>query len=86
MGREHAEVAVAVDARLYLATDQQDYVVNWTQHQDRRNVVLHVVGTADNRTGYVFGLHLNYDAALDADAIELAAVATQATPRTTAAL
>lgn len=61
--------------RLYLATDRQDYVVNWTQHQDRRNVVLHAVGTADNRTGYVFGLHLNYDAALDADAIELAAVA-----------
>lgn len=62
-------------ARLYLATDRQDYVVNWTQQQDRRNIVLHAVGTADNATGYVFGLHLNYDPALDTDAIEQAAVA-----------
>ena len=62
-------------SRLYLATDRQDYVVNWTQQQDRRNVVLHAVGTADNVTGYVFGLHLNYDPALDAEAIERAAVA-----------
>ena len=36
--------------RLYLATDRQDYVVNWNRHEDRRNVVLHAVGTADNKT------------------------------------
>lgn len=61
--------------RLYLATDRQDYVVNWTRHEDRRNVVLHAVGTADNSTGYVFGMHLNYDPDLDADEIEHQAVA-----------
>lgn len=61
--------------RLYLATDRQDYVVNWTRHADRRNVVLHAVGTADNETGYVFGMHLNYDPALDSDEVEKAAVA-----------
>jgi hypothetical protein len=69
--------------RLYLATDRQDYIVNWAQQQDRRNVVLHAVGTADNVTGYVFGLHLNYDPALDAEAVERAVVAAgdyQSTP------
>jgi len=61
--------------RLYLASDRQDYVVNWTQQQDRRNVVLSAIGTADNTTGYVFAVHLNYDPTLDADAVEKEAVA-----------
>ena len=61
--------------RLYLGTDRQDYVVNWTSEHDRRNVVLHAVGTADNSTGYVFGMHLNYDRCLDAQAVELDAEA-----------
>ena len=60
--------------RLYLAVDRQDYVVNWTQHQDRRNVILHAVGTADNTSRYVFGMHLNYDPKLDAEEIEAQAV------------
>lgn len=56
--------------RLYLSTDRQDYVVNWTQHEDRRNVMLHAVGTADLDTRYVFGMHLNYDPLLNAEEIE----------------
>ncbi len=61
--------------RLYLGVDRQDYTVNWTQSKDRRNVVLHAVGSADNLTGYVFGMHLNYDASLDSDLIETNAIA-----------
>lgn len=61
--------------RLYLATDRQDYVVNWNRREDRRNVVLHAVGTADNKTGYVFGMHLNYDPNLDVDDVEQQAIA-----------
>lgn len=61
--------------RLYLATDRQDYVVNWTQQEDRRNVMLHAVGTADNATRYVFGMHLNYDPSLDGDQVEREAIA-----------
>ena len=61
--------------RLYLGVDRQDYVLNWTRRDDRRNVVLHAVGTADNETGYVFGTHLNYDSSLDPDAIEQNATA-----------
>jgi transposase-like protein len=51
--------------RLYLAVDRQDYVVNWTDQMDKRNVVLSAVGTADNRSGYVFGMHLNFDPGMD---------------------
>jgi transposase-like protein len=61
--------------RLYLGVDRQDYIVNWTRHEDRRNVMLHAVGSADNATGYVFGMHLNYDASLNSEAIEADAVA-----------
>jgi hypothetical protein len=56
--------------RLYLATDRQEYVVNWPRQEDRRNVRLYAVGTADSETGYVFGMHLNYDPTLDPDAVE----------------
>lgn len=56
--------------RLYLSVDRQDYMVNWTRNADRRNVMLHAVGSADNSTGYVFGMHLNYDASLDSEVIE----------------
>lgn len=60
--------------RLYLGVDRQDYMVNWTQSKDKRNVKLHAVGSADNVTGYVFGMHLNYDGALDADTVEEQAI------------
>lgn len=61
--------------RLYLGVDRQDYMVNWTKNADRRNVMLHAVGSADNNTGYVFGMHLNYDASLDSEVVEADAVA-----------
>jgi transposase-like protein len=60
--------------RLYVGVDRQDYVVNWTNAADKRNVVLHAVGSADNTTGYVFGLHLNFDPSMDAATVEKDAV------------
>jgi len=56
--------------RLHLAVDRQEYVVNWTERKDRRNVVISAVASADNKTGYVFGIHPNFDATVDRDAIE----------------
>lgn len=53
-----------------IAVDRQDYVVNWTQREDKRNVVLHAVGSADNESGYVFGMHLNFDSSLDRATVE----------------
>lgn len=59
--------------RLYVGVDRQDYVINWTRREDKRNVQLTAVGSADNGTGYVFGIHLNYDPALNGDEVERAA-------------
>jgi transposase-like protein len=56
--------------RLYIGVDRQDYMVNWTRREDKRNVRLTAVGSADNVTGYVFGMHLNFDPDLKASRIE----------------
>ncbi len=56
--------------RLYVEVDRQDYMVNWTTQSDRRNVQLHAVGSADADSGYIFGMHLDFDPALDVDIIE----------------
>jgi transposase-like protein len=47
--------------RLYLSTDRQVHTSNWTQRKDKRNTELLAIGTADNRSGYVFGWHFNFD-------------------------
>ncbi len=47
--------------RLYIGVDRQDHAVNWTERKDRRNVVVSAVASADNGTGYVFGMHPNFD-------------------------
>lgn len=56
--------------RLYLSIDRQDYEVNWTERKDKRNVVLSAITSADNSTGYIFGIHPNFDSTLDKVAIE----------------
>ena len=61
--------------RLYISVDRQEYVVNWTQRKDKRNTVLSAVGSADNETGYVFGMTLNYDPSLDPAIVEKSAIA-----------
>lgn len=56
--------------RLYLSTDRQDYIFNWGSHLDRTNVTLHAIGTADNASGYVFGMHLDFDPEMDSEIVE----------------
>lgn len=58
-------------SRLYVAVDRQDYVINWTQRKDKRNITLRALGSADLTSGYVFGMHLNFDSGLDSLAIEV---------------
>jgi len=43
--------------KLYLSSDRQDYIVNWTHRKDKRTTQLSAVGTADNGSGYIFGMH-----------------------------
>ncbi|WP_198265345.1 hypothetical protein [sulfur-oxidizing endosymbiont of Gigantopelta aegis] len=47
--------------RLYVSVDRQEYIVNWTRREDKRNIKLSAIGSADNETGYVFQMNLNYD-------------------------
>lgn len=56
--------------RLYVAVDRQSYSVNWTQRKDKRNVILQAIGSADLTSGYVFGMHLNFDGDLSPDDVE----------------
>lgn len=61
--------------RLYIGVDRQDYMINWSDAEDRRNIIFRAVGSADNMTGYVFGLHLNFDPLMEPELIEEDAVA-----------
>lgn len=56
--------------KLYLSVDRQDHIINWARRRDKRNTQLHAIGTADNRSGYVFGFHLNFDPDIDRAATE----------------
>jgi transposase-like protein len=56
--------------RVYLAIDKQEHLVNWTERADKRNVSLSAIASADNATGYVFGVHPNFNAVVDREAIE----------------
>lgn len=57
--------------RLYLSSDQQFYMVNWRQKDDKRAVHLKGICTADNRSRYVFAMNLNYDPAPKPEIVEL---------------
>lgn len=70
--RQLAELALP---RLYIGVDRQDYAVNWTQRKDKRNVVLSAVTSADNESGYVFGMRPNFDPECDPAEVKAAALA-----------
>lgn len=60
--------------RRYLSTDRQDYMVNWTMRKDKRPVQLTSIGTADNASGYVLGMNLNFDSRIDPNEVEAEAI------------
>ncbi len=64
----------ALFRRLYVSVDRQDYAVNWTARKDKRNVVLRAIGSADVASGFVFGMHLNFDGRLDGPEVEADAI------------
>ncbi|EJP3284412.1 IS1 family transposase [Vibrio parahaemolyticus] len=47
--------------RIYLSSDRQSHFSNWTNRKDKKNCEFHAIGTACNRSGYVFGWHFNFD-------------------------
>ena len=56
--------------RLYIGVDRQEYTINWSSRNDRRNSSMWSIASADNETGYVFGVHLNYDPSEDPVEVE----------------
>lgn len=60
--------------RLYLSVDRQEYSINWTERQDKRNTVITGICSADNKTGYIFGIHPNFDHNLDKYKVESDAI------------
>lgn len=68
--REQALLDGMKVARLYIAVDRQDYTVNWSNQHDKRNVIMHSVGSADHGSGYVFGMHLDFDPTIDPAHVE----------------
>lgn len=62
--------------KMYVAVDRQMLMVNWNSRKERRNVQLNAIGTADLSSGYVFGMHLNFDDGVDPN--QLDALAQQA--------
>jgi transposase-like protein len=62
--------------KMYLSTDRQAYIVNWVGRKDRRTVQMNAIGTADQRSGYVFGMALNFDDQLHKESVEADAITT----------
>lgn len=60
--------------KLYLSVDRQEHLINWVNRKDKRQTVFQAVGTADNTSSYVFAIHLNYDPALQPQAVEMEAM------------
>jgi hypothetical protein len=59
--------------RLYMSVDRQDHLVNWTNRRDKRQTQFYAVGTADNTSSYIFGIHLNYDPSIQPAVVEIGA-------------
>lgn len=55
---------VDLPSKIHLSTDRQVLISNWKRHEDKRCVEIYGIGTACQKTGYVFGYHLNYDDAI----------------------
>ncbi|GAA6186003.1 hypothetical protein NBRC116595_32530 [Aliiglaciecola sp. NS0011-25] len=60
-------------SKVGICTDRQVHISNWSDRTDKRNVEIWATGSADNITGYVFGVHFNYDPHIDRRSAEIAA-------------
>ena len=52
---------------LSIAVDRQDYRLNWPSADNRRNIVVQNIASADTKSGFIFACHLNYDSSLNLD-------------------
>lgn len=59
---------------LNISVDRQMHSINWKDCKDRRNVILYAIGSADRKSGYVFGIHLNFDSSVNPIEVEKDAI------------
>ncbi|MBO6851983.1 MAG: IS1 family transposase, partial [Marinobacter sp.] len=60
--------------RLYLSTDRQVLMTNWSHRDDKRNSDLYGIATACLDSSYVFAFNFNYDGSVDAYEAEREAI------------
>ncbi len=60
--------------RANISVDQQQYMVNWSNRDDKRNVALYGIASAERLTGYVLGVNVNYDPDINFDDTEEEAI------------
>jgi hypothetical protein len=74
-GHRERELSDLAIPRLYIACDRQEFPLNWTDTHDKRNVILKAIASVDMGSGYVFGMHTNFDSSLDSVTVAEEAVA-----------
>lgn len=68
--RERTLVERSDLGKRYLSTDRQKLIVNWSSCNERKNTLILSIATTDQVTGYVYGVHLNFDSALTSEDVE----------------
>lgn len=58
-------------SQLSISIDRQENSLNWGSQLDRRNARLTGIASADNRSGYIFGMHFDHDPSLDIFEVDL---------------
>lgn len=61
-------------SRAYISVDRQDHILNWGSQLDRRYTAVGAVGAAENDSGYVLGMQLNFDPDSDPEDVEADAI------------
>ena len=56
--------------RIELSIDQQQFRVNWSHRDDRRNIYLLAIGACDIISGYQFPMVINFDPNYQLDTID----------------
>ena len=49
---------------MYLCTDRQVHISNWTNRKEKQNCEFYAIGTADLSISYVLAYNFNYDASI----------------------
>ena len=74
LGDRESRIADLKLKRLYISTDRQDHVLNWSSRKDRKNTCFTAIGSSENRSGYVFAMNANFDPSIDTELMEAHAI------------